>query len=123
MLEEPKDWDWEPTSQRRTLSNAVGGLVMILAGVLLLLVLNFGLSSGDAWGYFFVGWGLLVILEGLLRLVVPAFRGRVVNRLVWGVILAGVGLIILGGGDVVRWWPALLILAGVMLLFESLARR
>ncbi len=57
-----------------------------------------------------------MLVEAVLRLVVPAFRGVVVGRLIIALVLLGVGL-----GPLTNWgliWPAVLIILGISMLLR-----
>jgi len=120
--EEEKSWDekW----RRDPLSAVVWAAILIWAGVALLAE-NMGLLARfgwlDAWGLIFVGAGVIVLLEVVVRLIVPAYRRAVGGTLVFAAILLGVGL-----GEIVGWiliGPLVLIALGVSVLLRGLFRR
>jgi hypothetical protein len=74
--EEKEEKSWEEKWRRDPLNAAVWALIIIWAGLVLLAV-NFGLfedSFVEAWPVFFLGAGVLLLLEVLFRLLVPAYR-------------------------------------------------
>jgi hypothetical protein len=122
--------------RRDSLSAFIWALIFIWAGVVLLaenlgylgwLKIRFSdLPAGlrqfgvEAWPLIFLGAGVLVAIEVLLRLVVPAFRRPVTGRIILAVILVGVGL-----GNLTNWnvlWPLILIVLGVSMLLGGFFR-
>ena len=119
--EEEKSWDekW----RHDPLGAAVWAAILIWAGVALLAE-NMGLLIRfewlDAWGLIFVGAGGIVLLEVVVRLLMPSYRQPVGGTLVFAVILMGVGLGNLFGWSVI--WPLILIAIGVSLLLRGFIR-
>jgi hypothetical protein len=75
----------------------------------------------EAWSLGFLGAGAIVLLEVVVRLLVPAYRRAVGGTLVFAAILLGVGL-----GEIVGWvviGPLVLIALGVSVLLRGLFRR
>jgi hypothetical protein len=69
-----------------------------------------------AWPLIFLGAGVLVLVEVVIRLVVPSFRRRLLGRVILAVLLIGVGL-----GPLTNWgliWPVVLIIIGASLLLR-----
>jgi hypothetical protein len=94
--------------------------ILVWAG-LVFLADNLGLlirvERLDAWGLIFIGAGLLVLLEVVVRLLVPAYRRPVAGTLIFGIFLLGVGL-----GNLVGWeviWPVVLIIIGLSILVRG----
>ena len=118
------DWDW----RRDPLSAIVWAAILIWIGVVLLIG-NMGLLDNlsilgrgvEAWSFGFLGAGVIVLLEVVVRLVVPAYRRAVGGTLVFAAILLGVGL-----GEIVGWvliGPLILIALGVSVLLRGFLRR
>jgi hypothetical protein len=120
---EKEDMTWDEKWRRDPLSAAVWALILIWAG-LVLLAENLGLFTRlewfSAWGFIFVGAGFIVLLEAVVRLLVPAYRRPVGGTLIWGAILIGIGLGSIIGASVT--WPLILIAIGVGLLLRGLLR-
>ncbi len=119
--EEEKSWDekW----RRDPLSAVVWAVILIWAGVALLAE-NMGLLVRfewlDAWGLVFIGAGVIVLLEVVVRLLVPSYRRPVGGTLILAVVLLGIGL-----GNLVGWsviWPLILIAIGVSVLLRGFIR-
>jgi hypothetical protein len=86
---------------------------------------NMGLLTGfemlSPWSLVLAGAGVLLLLEVLVRLVVPEYRRPVIGTLIVGLVLLAAGL-----GSLQNWdllWPILLIAAGVALLLGFITRR
>jgi hypothetical protein len=119
-------WGYEKW-RRDPLSTIVWAGMLIWAG-LVLLAHNIGLISlriGDTriepWSVVFVGAGVIVLLEVLVRLVMPTYRRAVGGTLVFAAILLGIGF-----GDIVGWnivWALILIALGVSVLLRGLFGR
>jgi hypothetical protein len=119
------------------LGTLIFALVLIWAGIVLLLE-NLGtldqwtakviastgwtfLADHEPWQYITLGAGLLVVIEIILRLLVPAYRRSVLGSIIWAVILIGIGL-----GGWVNWnilWPLIIILLGLSIIFRGVFRK
>ena len=122
--EEKQDEKW----RRDPLSAIVWAGILIWAG-LALLGDNMGLwdnltilgSGVEGWSIAFLGAGLIVLGEVVIRLLMPTYRRGVGGSLVFAAILLGVGL-----GEIVSWdliGPLILIAIGVSVLFRGFFRR
>ncbi len=119
--EEKEEKSWDEKWRRDPLSALVWAAILIWAG-LVLLASNLGLLGRfeqlDAWALIFIGAGLLVLLEVVVRLLVPEYRRPVTGTLVFGIILLAIGL-----GNLVGWtliWPLVLIIIGVSIVLRGL---
>ena len=121
---EKQDEKWH----RDPLSAIVWAAILIWIGVVLLIG-NMGLLDNlsilgrrvEVWSFGFLGAGAIVLLEVVVRLLVPAYRRAVGGTLVFAAILLGVGL-----GEIVGWiliGPLVLIALGVSVLLRGLFRR
>jgi hypothetical protein len=123
--EEKEEKSWDEKWRRDPLSAAIWAGILVWAG-LVFLADNLGLLARierlDAWGLIFVGAGLLVLLEVVVRSVMPDYRRPVTGTLIFGIILLGIGL-----GDLIGWgviWAVVLIIIGLSILVRGfLARR
>ncbi len=126
--EEEKGRGGDEKWRRDPLSAIVWAAILIWIGVVLLIG-NMGLLDNlsilgrrvEAWSFGFLGAGVIVLLEVVVRLVVPAYRRAVGGTLVFAVVLLGVGL-----GEIVSWTligPLVLIALGVSVLLRGLFRR
>jgi hypothetical protein len=140
--EEKEQEKLEEKGSQDPLSAIVFALILIWAGVILL-AHNFGvlgafdgllnqLPLGEldlpweeipffgltAWRLFFLGAGALVLIEVLIRLLVPEYRRRVMGSLIGAVVLIAVGL---GGWNLI--WPLILIAIGASILLRGILGR
>ncbi len=110
--------------QRDPLSAVIWAAILIWAG-LALLGGNLGLLAGypglEAWPLIFIGAGLIVIAEAVIRLLVPAYRRPVTGTFILGAVLLAIGLGNLVQRDVVL--PLVLIVIGAAILLRGLGGR
>ncbi|GAB4400740.1 MAG: hypothetical protein Kow00123_09150 [Anaerolineales bacterium] len=116
--------------QRDPLGTVIWAGILIWAGFILLAgnlgyldawAKQLGVSDLSAWNFVFLGAALLLVLEILLRLAIPAYRRPVVGTAIFALILFGIGL-----GDRFGWeliWPAILIILGLSILLRGFVRR
>lgn len=97
------------------------GLVLIVAGVFLFAATQGWILWENVWAWFLLGLGVVLILEGLVRWAMPAYRRPLGGRLVGGAILIAIGL----GGvlGVKEWWPLILIAIGLTILIRAFIGR
>lgn len=122
--EEKAEKSWDEKWRRDPLSALVWASILIWAG-LVLLASNLGLLARyervDAWGFVFIGAGVIILLEVVLRLLVPQYRRPVTGSLIFAVILLAIGL-----GNLLGWglvWPLALIVIGVAIVLTGFYRR
>ena len=129
---EEKNWDekW----RRDPLSAVIWAAIFIWAGVIFLLA-NLGyldfilppvagqewwVRTFDAWSIVLIGAGGILLLEVVIRLLVPVYRKPVVGTLIFALILIGLGL-----GELVNWgiiWAVILIILGVSIIWRGFRR-
>lgn len=69
----------------------------------------------------FLGAGILILIEILIRLVVPTYRRSVIGSVIIAAIFLGVSL-----EGIVSWniiWPVVIIAIGLLLILQNLFRR
>lgn len=122
--EEKEEKSWDEKWRRDPLSAAIWAGILVWAG-LVFLADNLGLLARierlDAWGLIFIGAGLLVLLEVVVRSLVPDYRRPVTGTLIFGIILLGIGL-----GDLIGWgmiWAVVLIIVGLSILVRGFLGR
>jgi hypothetical protein len=122
--EEKDEKRWEEKWRRDPLSAAAWAVILIWAGVMLL-AQNFNLLARipylDGWSIFFLGAGGILLLEIVVRLLVPAYRQPVRGTAILAIIFLAIGL-----GGIVDWrclGPAIVIGIGLALLLTGLFRR
>jgi hypothetical protein len=97
------------------------GLVLVLLGTLFYLTTQGFLSWTNWWQYFLVGLGIIFLIEASVRYRSDNGSGSLLGRIIPGTILITVGLMFILGLS--TWWPAVLIIAGVIILLNGLLRR
>jgi len=120
---EKEDVNWEEKWHRDPLAAARWAGILIWAG-LALLAENLGLLARfetlDAWDIIFAGAGLIVLLEVVVRLLMPSYRRPVTGSVIAGVVLLAIGLGNALGVSIV--WPLVLIAIGVIVLVRGFFR-
>lgn len=124
----PEEKSWDEKWRRDPLGSIVWAAIFIWAGVVLLAT-NLGLFNApglgflariESWSIILIGAGLIVLLEVLVRLLVPAYRRPVGGSIFLALALIGFGLGDIFGVEIV--WPLILIALGLSVLLRGLAR-
>ena len=131
----PEEKNWDEKWRRDPLSAIVWAGIFIWAG-LVLIANNAGwlknlqlkaieiegvkVSGLEAWSIILLGAGLIVLVEVVIRLLVPAFRRPVGGSIFFALILIGVGLSNMFNWDIV--WPIILIALGLSILLRGMLR-
>jgi hypothetical protein len=79
------------------------------------------LRALDGWEFVFLGAGVLILIEILIRILVPAYRKPITGSLILAIILIAIGL-----GDVLTWTvlgPVILIILGLSILLRGIFRK
>ena len=122
--EKSRDEKW----RRDPLGGIVWAIILIWGGIVFLassMKLLRGLEFRSDWGLFFIGAGVILLMEVLLRLLIPEYRRPFVGTIILGVVFIAIGLERLGT-LVVDWgvFAAIgLIVGGVAILLSILTRR
>ena len=75
----------------------------------------------STWGLIFLGAGVILLFEVLIRLVVPAYRRPVTGTIILAFVFIGIGL-----GNVISWQfiiALILIAVGLSIVIGGLTRR
>jgi hypothetical protein len=115
---------WEEKWRRDPLSAARWAIILIWAGIALLIdQLPFMAEIGwlDGWGLAFAGAGVIILMEAVVRLLVPAYRRPIGGILVLAAVFLGIGLGGLFGWEVTG--ALILIAIGTGVLLRSFLRR
>jgi hypothetical protein len=131
----------EKVEERDRLSTLVWAAILIWAGVVFLAInqgwleqLNLPTSilsnlmpgglhlfEPSAWSLIALGAGVILLLEALVRFLVPAYRRHLGGNLIVAAVFIGLGLGNWYGWEIV--WPLILIAVGVVVLIGGLSRR
>jgi len=132
----PEEKNWDEKWRRDPLGSVVWAVIFIWAG-LVFLASNLGFLNSiysrttgisgtgfpfrlEAWSLVLAGAGVILLIEVVVRLLVPAYRRPVGGTLFLGIILIGVGL-----GDLISWsiiWPLIIIAFGLSIIFRGFLR-
>ncbi|HSF81709.1 MAG TPA: hypothetical protein VLA49_10770 [Anaerolineales bacterium] len=132
----PEEKSWEEKWRRDPLSSIVWAAIFIWAGVVLLASnLGYldrlqargvdipglgGVLRVEAWSVIFLGAGMIVLLEAVVRLLMPEYRRQIGGTLFFAAILIGIGLNNLFGWSLV--WPLILIALGLSVILRGVFR-
>jgi len=131
----------EEKGRSDALGGVIGATVLIWAGVVLLagnlgylyvftnVLDSLGISPYSwewetpffdprAWQVFFLGAGVIVLFEIVIRLLVPLYRRWMMGRFIGAIVLFALGL-----GQWAVIWPLILIAIGLSILLSGLFRR
>ena len=139
-LEKREEKSPEEKYRRDPLGSIIWACILIWAGVVLLLnqlgyldQIKETLFSNRAtwtldipgdfsvWGLIFLGAGVILLFEVLIRLLVPAYRKSVTGTIILAFVFIGIGL-----GNVLRWefiFALVLIAIGLSIIVGSFTRR
>ena len=112
--------DSEEMKKDDPVSGITGGLIIILLGVVFLLTTLDYISWGDWWAYFLLGLGVILILDGVIRISSPSFYQPSTGKFIGGSILVVIGAAHVFGWF--TWWPLILIVVGLILVVTSLRK-
>lgn len=130
----------EKVEENDVLSSVVWAFILIWAGLVFLasnlgwfeqlgwsintswILRSFGeLGNFGVWNLIALGAGVIVLLEAVVRMLIPDFRRHVGGTLISAAVLIGLGL-----GGWLSWsflWPLILIAVGVNILISGLWRK
>ena len=123
--EKDEKGNWEEKWHRDPLSAARWAVILIWAGIALLLANNLPFIANlewlNGWGLAFAGAGVILLLEVIVRVLVPAYRRAISGILILAAVFLGIGL-----GDLFGWevtGALVLIAVGAGMLLRSFMRR
>jgi hypothetical protein len=123
-VDEKQDEKSMEEKYRRDPLGTLGGAVFLIWIGAMFLAKNLGaLPEGDRfWMIGFLGAGGIVLLEVVLRLLIPEYRRPIGGSLVFAAALIGVGIGFgLGNWNII--WPLVLVAVGVSILVGGAFRR
>lgn len=118
---------WDEKWRRDPLGSIVWASILIWAGLVFLadnlnMLGQFGVVGiFEPWSLAFAGAGVILFVEALLRVLIPAYRRPVVGTIILAFVFLGIA-----SGDTIGWgliWPFLLIGIGLAFLLTGLTRR
>jgi hypothetical protein len=131
----PEEKSWEEKYRRDPLGPIIWGLILLWAGAVLLLS-NLGMLDSllrrtiiaplwvgrlaQGWSLVMLGAGVILLVEVVIRLLVPIYRHSVVGTVILAILFIGIGL-----GDLISWsilWPLVLIAMGLIIVARGLFR-
>jgi uncharacterized membrane protein YjjP (DUF1212 family) len=122
--EEKEEKSWDEKWRRDPLNAAAWAVILMWAGVVLL-ASNFRLLDWipflEGWSLFFLGASAILLLEIVLRLILPSYRQPVAGNFIVAIIFLAIGL-----GNIVDWkciGPLVIIGIGAYLLVIGVLRR
>lgn len=135
--EEKQEKSTEEKYRRDPLGAVIWALILVWAGVVLLaqsmgllnsiesasipILRGWGFVAASAWSLIFMGVGVIVLGEVVVRLLVPAYRRPIVGSVIFAIVMLA-----LGTGNLMKWdliWPVVLILIGLSILARGLGAR
>jgi len=121
---------FEEKHRRDPLGSLIWAVILIWAGVVML-ANNFGFLDNlrigslglpfdfpfpaEMWSIFFLGAGVILLIEIGIRLIIPNYRRPVMGTFILAIVFFGIGL-----GDWGMVWPLILIAIGASLLLRGL---
>ncbi len=129
----PPEKTWDEKGRSDPLGTITWAVILVWAGIVLLAAnLNMlgqigrgipGLPTVQvgAWSVIFAGAGVILLIEVVIRLLLPAYRRPVGGNIFLALIFIGIGL-----GDIWGWnivWPLILIGFGLIILLRGTWRR
>ncbi len=129
---EEKEHEKEEKGRGDQLNAAAWGLIIIWAG-LVFFADNMGILGNlrggvpgafvfrfEAWSLIFLGAGVIILLEAVIRVLMPAYRRAVTGTVILGIVFIAIGL-----GNLISWnivAPLILIGIGLIVLLRGLGR-
>ena len=124
---------YEEKYRRDPLGTLVWAVILIWAGVVWL-ANNFGFLDrmrgrladlpvdlpfgAEVWTIFFAGAGVILLIEVVIRLVVPEYRRPIMGTVILAIVFFGLAL---GSWNLI--WPLILIVAGASILLRGIFKR
>ena len=121
--------------RRDPLGTVVWAAILIWAGLVLLaenlgvlsnfptenvLPPEFGAFEPTTWSVIMLGAGVILLIEVLIRILIPTYRRQIMGSLIIAVVFIGVGL-----GNVFNWslvFPLILIVVGLSIIFRGIGK-
>ncbi len=99
----------------------IGGGILILLGLIYYASITALIPSSEFWAYFFLGLGILLILQAVYRFTAMQHHAAGMGSLWGGIILAAIGVAGIAGNG--NFWPIILIAIGVLVIVAGVTSR
>ena len=96
------------------------GLIILMIAALWFLRGEGILVSGEWWQWVMVGVGSILIIDRLIRYPSPVHRRPMLGRIIFGIILIGIGIAFIYGVE--TWWPLILGVVAVAFIVYGIYR-
>ena len=133
----PEEKSWDEKWRRDPINTIAWAAIFIWAG-LVLLADNLGmfnplrelgydvaslsfLTDLEPWSLIFLGAGVIILIEVIVRVLIPEYRKPVGGTLIFGLVLIGIGL-----GDLFGWaviWALILIGIGLSIILRGITSK
>ena len=128
----------EKVEERDLLSTIVWGAILIWAGTAFLLVQQgffdrfitpifsntpLKMLEPDAWSLIALGAGIILLIEVIVRLLVPSYRRSIIGTLILSVVFISIGVTNLFNFNWDLTWPLILIAIGVSVLLRGFVNK
>ncbi len=101
----------------------IGGGILILLGLIYYATITTPalIPSAQFWAYFFLGLGILLIIQAVYKFTTMHHRAAGMGSLWGGVILSAIGVAGIAGSG--NFWPIVLIAIGVLVIVAGVTSR
>jgi hypothetical protein len=113
--------EWRDKKYHDPLRGLFWGVILIMLGVLFFAQTQNWISWDSWWQIFLVGLGVVFLIDALIHSVNSSMRRGVFGKVIAGLILITIGTAFLIHLE--QWWPLILIIIGVAIVFRFIVYR